>query len=231
MTTHPPYVFQVFDSPHLVAGQLDFGIARASNANANHYLLIWAKGNGQLASRVFTELNVSTGSSEADVPQLSADGYPLIWFDSSIDRDPRNLAPAGGTLAALLAARPPVLRLTGRKRLMSAPEGGEREAQEAEILLKEDELARVCSYCGLLESKTEEKRWQKLSGDGYKTLYSCDLVRQSPLFMPYFDLIPCTVRKLGCQTLAAICAEVALWVKLGTFHCLVLDVYLSYENL
>ncbi|EJD51240.1 hypothetical protein AURDEDRAFT_182000 [Auricularia subglabra TFB-10046 SS5] len=155
------YIFKVFDSPQLVAGQVDFGIARSGG----QYILVFAKGNGMLVSRRFSELNV-------DHAVLSADGHPLIWFDAAIDRDPRNLGPAGGTLAALLAASPSVVRLTGRVR---------GETQEVEVLLDEDELARVCSSCGLVESKFEERRWQRHTGEGFESQYWCGMCANSTL--------------------------------------------------
>lgn len=153
------YIFKVFDSPKLVAGQVDFGIARAGSK----YILVFAKGNGMLVTRRFSELNV-------DPPAPGSDGHQLIWFDAAIDRDPRNLGPVGGTLAALLAASPTVIRLTGRVR---------GETQEVEVLLDEDELARVCSSCGLIESKTEERRWQRHTGEGFESQYWCDMCARS----------------------------------------------------
>ncbi|EJD39238.1 hypothetical protein AURDEDRAFT_139331 [Auricularia subglabra TFB-10046 SS5] len=153
------YIFRVFDAPDLVPG-VDFGIARSGG----QYAVVFAKGNGMLVSRRFSTLNTE-GTTE-----LSAAGRPLIWFDAAIDRDPRNLGPACGTLQGLLAASPPVIRLTGRAR---------GETQEVEILLNEDDLARVCQACGTVEAKTEERRWERHAGEGYDSLYWCGMCANS----------------------------------------------------
>lgn len=171
MASTPAYIFKVFDAPALVPG-VDFGIARSPRGR---YAVVFAKGNGMLESRRFSALHAE------DAAELSADGRPLIWFDAAIDRDPRNLGPPGGTLAALLAATPPVIRLTGRTR---------GETREVEILLAEDELARVCGSCWAVEAKSEERRWQRHQGAGCESLYWCELCANSNLrrmFMFFVD--------------------------------------------
>jgi len=116
-------------------------------------------------------LNCTTPPS--DKLGLSAEKRPFIWLDSDIDRDERNLGPPGGMLSALLAADPPVIKATGRMEMMHSSEGGLREASEVEILLSEEDLGRVCFYCGTIEVVWDD-RFKQCGGQGYDSLYWCD---------------------------------------------------------
>ncbi|EIN08876.1 hypothetical protein PUNSTDRAFT_52343 [Punctularia strigosozonata HHB-11173 SS5] len=79
----------------------------------------------------------------------------------------------GGTLDALLAInykRPP-LRLTGGMRLDARAPGG--RALQAEVLLEEDALLRVCCYCGCVERANHSTQFERCGGRGYNSLYWC----------------------------------------------------------
>jgi hypothetical protein len=59
-------------------------------------------------------------------------------------------------------------------------EGGLQATSEVEIVLSEDELARVCWYCEAIETETDAKegdRFIPCGGDGYETTYMCSQVR------------------------------------------------------
>lgn len=155
MSTQPQYIFTVFSNAALFGGSLDFALTRSGSGSGTGYTyrVIHAKGYGFQASR-----------EERKFPALNDTPAPgrTIWLDGLPAND--KLVP-GGMLPALLALEPPVLRLTGRTRETDG-------AQEAEILLGEDELARTCGYCGLVESKMDDWRFEQVV-DGEETLYWC----------------------------------------------------------
>lgn len=182
------HIFTVFyaDHPQLAGGILDFALTRAGDNNPNHFEVALAKGYGFLydrSARRYSELNYSTPPGRAGIPELSEHGFPLIWFDARLDRQvgvPED-SPSG-MLAALLKADPPVIRLTGRTKKMhcSGVYAGAREASEVEVLLKEDDLARICSYCGVLEWKGDVgRRHKRHTGEGYQSLYWCEECEKS----------------------------------------------------
>jgi hypothetical protein len=177
-STVPILPMLVFTSPDLAKGGISYAIARKS---PNTYILAYARAYGMAASREVAILNAFTPrSNSAPTLPLSASGKPLIWIDTDLDRDARNLGPEGGVLKALLAAEPPVIQSTGRTRGMHMTEGGLRDAGEVELLLTEDELARVCWYCSAIETETDVKdndRFRSCGGEGYETTYMCSQVR------------------------------------------------------
>nr|VWO95085.1 Nonribosomal peptide synthetase 1 (EC [Ganoderma boninense] len=161
----------IFTTPDVAKGSFKLAIARKSPGK---YLLILARAYGMAETRVFAVLNSSTPSST--IAASSASGHPLIWLDTDLDRDPRNLAPPRGVLGALQAADPPVIKLTGRVQRMHAKEGGERDAHEVEIVLSEDQLARCCWYCDALETDIDvrdDERFKSCGGTGYASTYMC----------------------------------------------------------
>ena len=153
---------------------LDFVLTRTA---ANKYALFFGRAYGMAASRRWADLNSTTTSSEPLL--LSSDKRPCIWVDSSLDRDPRNLGPEGGLIATLLSCDPPVFRLTGEKKNMYAKEGGWREAQQVEILLKEEDIARSCHCCGNCEFPSGlGERYTHVGGENYTSIYQCSDVRR-----------------------------------------------------
>lgn len=163
-----------FSSPAFANGHIYFALARKDDTNRNQYMLALARGYGMAATRKGATLNSSTSS--ADAPALSSSGHPLIWFDADWELDPNESTfPEGGLLDALLAAEPPVIRATGRTRTQHTKRGGEREIPQVEILLGEDELAHVCSYCGDVELP-EGDRWQRRNDDASNPAYCCTKV-------------------------------------------------------
>jgi hypothetical protein len=79
------------------------------------------------------------------------------------------------------------------------PEGGLRDAGEVELLLTEDELARACWYCGVIEYEWQvasNDRFVPCGGEGYHITYMCSQVCSSHLvFFSVIDL----VELLRCQ--------------------------------
>ena len=110
----------------------------------------------------------------------SGSKHPLLWISP-----PSRGFPNDDLLRILLAAESPVIRTTGRTKeiILSA---GDIEAQnqihvqpEVEILLDEEDLARVCYFCLNIECVYDTEvgcRFQRLSGEGYSSLYQCDMV-------------------------------------------------------
>lgn len=169
----------IFTSPDIAKGSFELAIARKSPGT---YLLILARAYGMAATRVHAVLNVSTPRST--VSAFSPSNHPLIWLDSDLDRDPRNLVQ--GILAALKAADKEVLRPTGRVQRMRAEEGGDRDAHQVELVLTEDQLARCCWYCDALEVDTDVRdhsRFPLCSGQGYASTYMCHNVRMRSLHL------------------------------------------------
>lgn len=166
----------IFTSDNVAKGGFELAIARRSPGT---YLLILARAYGMAETRVYAVLNSSTPSST--VPASSPTGHPLIWLDTDLDRDPRHLGPPEGVLAALMAADSQVVRPTGRVQRMHGKEGGERDAHEVELMLEEDQLARCCWYCNILETDVDARdntRLQRCSGEGYTSTYMCQQVRR-----------------------------------------------------
>jgi hypothetical protein len=149
--------------------ELEFILTRTAD---NTYALSFGRAYGMAASRRWAGLNSTTSPSEPLI--LSTDKRPCIWVDSSLDRDPRNLGPKGGVIATLLSCTPPVFRLTGEKKNMYAKEGGWREAQQVEILLKEEHIAHSCHCCGNSELPSRvEGRYTCVEGEDYISIYRC----------------------------------------------------------
>jgi hypothetical protein len=172
----------VFTSPNIVGGRLGHALARKPY---NQYTLIFTAGYGMAASRESAILNSTTPYSEK--LETSAENRPLIWLDADVDRDERNLGPPGGMLKALLAAEPPVIRPTGRTKVIYASEGGEREVSEVEVLLSEEDLARVCFYCGAMETLSDD-RFESCGGQAHESLYWCapvSMINNSRIFIAH----------------------------------------------
>ncbi|KAH9921556.1 uncharacterized protein BXZ73DRAFT_51798 [Epithele typhae] len=172
----------VFTSPEVANRGFELSLARHAR-KPNTFLVVFSRAYGMASSRTYAVLNVSTPA--AAPASLSPQGRPLIWLDSDLDRDPRNLGPSKGVLAALLAAEPPVVRATGRTQRMHAAEGGERDAHEVEVLLAGDQLARCCWYCGaseLNDDVREGRRFERCPGsaDGAESSYRCPTCAEKP---------------------------------------------------
>jgi hypothetical protein len=149
----------------------------ALSREKNKYQLVYATANGMASSREVAILNHTTPEDAALT--LSANGHPLLWFDSNWDRNnaPNMVAPRG-MLSAVLAAEPPVIRKTGRTQPMHGRDGEEREAVEVELLLSEDQLSYRCWSCGHYETETDVQsgRMTRWHGEGYESLYCCEQV-------------------------------------------------------
>ncbi|KAF7369121.1 hypothetical protein MVEN_00239300 [Mycena venus] len=163
-----------FSSPNILKAAFDVTIAR----DGTKWLLVTPKGNGFLETRQLALLNHSTQTSETIT--WSEVKRPCFWFDSDWDRQPQ---PWSDLLAALLAIEPKVpLRRTGRTKKMIAELGGEREAVEVEVTMDEDELCKVCFYCGDFESnRLGTGTFSKFEGEGFTSTYSCHSCTALPL--------------------------------------------------
>jgi hypothetical protein len=131
----------------------------ALSREKNKCQLIYATAHGMALSSEVAILNHTTP--EHTTLPLSANGRPLLWFDSNWDRnnEPDMTAPRG-MFCAVLSAIPPVVVKTGRTQPMRARDGEEREAVEVELLLHEDQLSRQCWSCGRCETETDGQSWR-----------------------------------------------------------------------
>ncbi|KAJ7135494.1 hypothetical protein C8R43DRAFT_1021272 [Mycena crocata] len=155
-----------FSSPRILKGAFDATLAH----DGSKWLLVTPKGNGFLETRQLAHLNHSTAPSDAITS--SDAGRPCFWFDSDWDRRPQ---PWSDLLSALLTIEPkPPIQRTGRTQKMSAEMGGEREAVEVEMMLAEEELCKVCCYCGSFEiDRLGEEKYSKVAGSEFTSTYSC----------------------------------------------------------
>lgn len=165
-------------------GTTPFALARASDQNPNQYAIVFMDAYGMAVSRYLNFLNPRT--SQREKLGKSDDGRPLLWIDPSWEST--SSKEPGSTLTALVTSDNPPVRLTGRTR---RAEGG-HEVHEVELLLAEDQLARVCSYCGQMEggSWSTTERFERYEGEGYDSLYWCARVRD---LRPYSRAFPLTV--------------------------------------
>jgi hypothetical protein len=149
----------------------------AISREKNKYQLVFAAAYGMAPSREVAILNYTTPE-DATRP-LSANGRPLLWFDSDWDRynKPDITAPRG-ILSTVLTATPPVIVKTGRTQPMRGRDGEEREAVEVELLLGEDQLSHKCWNCGHYETDTDvqSERMARWLGEGGESLYCCTQV-------------------------------------------------------
>jgi hypothetical protein len=154
----------------------------AISRQKHKYLLVYAPAYGMAPSREVSALNYTTPEDAALA--RSANGRPLLWFDSSWDRQngPSINAPRG-MFSFVLAAVPPMIAKTGRTQLMRGRDGEEREAVEVELLLSEDQLSHQCWSCGHYESETDIQwtRMQRWFGEDYESLYCCARVSTTEL--------------------------------------------------
>lgn len=99
-------------------------------------------------------------------------------------------------LHILLAAEPPVIQTTGRTK-ESSLSAGDLEAQnqvqvlpEVEILLDEEDLARVCYFCFGTEIVYDTEGGVRFERLGYGSLYQCVSVSEMTYLtmhsIPYF---------------------------------------------
>ncbi|KAJ7635853.1 hypothetical protein B0H17DRAFT_1149650 [Mycena rosella] len=160
-----------FSSPGILKEAFDVTLAR----DGPKWLLVTPKGNGFLETRQLAHLNHSS-----ETVTYSEAKRPCFWFDSDWDRQPQ---PWSDLLAALLAIEPKApLKGTGRTQKMSAEVGGERKAVEVEVMLDEDELCKVCYYCGDFETdRLGAETYSKVNGDGFTSTYSCPACTALPL--------------------------------------------------
>ena len=163
----------VFTTPTYCHGGLEFAIARKAPPNNHQYMLVFPRAYGMAATLKVATLNCSTTARAVEAPKLSPAGRPLIWLDSDMDRSIWNMSLTGeDMLGALLHVDPPVIRATGRERMMIAQPGGAKVAREVELLLEEDQLARMCRYCGCTEL-AETHRYKRCGGDDARPEYMC----------------------------------------------------------
>ncbi|KAJ6466808.1 hypothetical protein C8R45DRAFT_1020199 [Mycena sanguinolenta] len=164
-----------FSSPNILKAAFDVTLAR----DGTKWLLVTPKGNGFMETRQLAHLNHSATSTSGAITSSEAK-RPCFWFDSDWDRRPQ---PWSDLLAALLAIEPKApLRRTGRTQKMTAELGRERDAVEVEVMLDEDELCRVCFYCGDFDSnRLGTDPYQKFGGDGFTSTYSCHSCSALPL--------------------------------------------------
>ncbi|KAJ7173816.1 hypothetical protein C8R46DRAFT_123818 [Mycena filopes] len=163
-----------FSSPGILKDAFDVTVAR----DGSKWLLVTPKGNGFLETRQLAHLNHSTTSEAAAT--WSETNRPCFWFDSDWDRRPQ---PWSDLLAAMLTIQPKApIRRTGRTQKMTAELGGERDAVEVEVMVDEDELCKVCYYCGDLEiDRLGEETFPKVAGDGFTSTYSCHTCTALPM--------------------------------------------------
>jgi hypothetical protein len=102
-------------------------------------------------------------------------------------------------VAALLSAKPPIVRRTGRKRKEISVEsvnkyGAEIECSEFEVLITEDGLCRQCYYC--LDWEENDRRHHKL----HKDIYWCSQVRKLSYRLSIGETDLCSARgKVGLE--------------------------------
>jgi len=141
----------------------------------NQYALVFARWYGMAAGREICIMNDSTPPWQ-QIEYSSGSKHPLLWISP-----PSPGFPDDDLLRILLAAESPVIRTTGRTKeiILSA---GDIESQnqihvqpEVEILLDEEDLARVCYFCLNIEC-VYDRRFKHLSGEGYSSLYQCRMV-------------------------------------------------------
>ena len=147
----------------------------------NQYAFVFARWYGMAAERGICVMNSSTPPQQK-IEYSSGSKHPLLWISP-----PRHGFPNDDLLGILLAAESPVIRTTGRTKeiILSA---GDIEAQnqihvqpEVEILLDEEDLARVCHFCLNIECVYDTEvdcRFQCLSGEGYRSFLR--LIRRLP---------------------------------------------------
>ncbi|EIN08879.1 hypothetical protein PUNSTDRAFT_143573, partial [Punctularia strigosozonata HHB-11173 SS5] len=163
-----------------------FALARKSHIDPFQYVLVSTWGPSAFEVCYVTTLN-STSPAE-----LSPHGKPLLWVVPDIEMTPSRVP--GGTLDALLAInykRPP-LRLTGGMRLDARAPGG--RALQAEVLLEEDALLRVCCYCGCVERANHSTQFERCGGRGYNSLYWC---LESATSLPFNSTSPAELSPHG----------------------------------
>ncbi|EIN08880.1 hypothetical protein PUNSTDRAFT_134054 [Punctularia strigosozonata HHB-11173 SS5] len=142
-----------------------FALARKSHIDSAQYMFVSTWGSDLFDVCYITTLN-STARAE-----VSQDGKPLLWVVPDVEMTPSQVP--GSTLDALINIdykRPP-LRLTGGMRL--DPRAAEGRALQAEVLLDEDALLRVCCYCGRVERANHADHFERCGGSGYNSLYWC----------------------------------------------------------
>ncbi|EIN03359.1 hypothetical protein PUNSTDRAFT_139625 [Punctularia strigosozonata HHB-11173 SS5] len=137
-------VTSYYVGPAKFTNPLPFALTRRGDTDPGQYVLVLAAGSYIPGARYLAILN-STSPAE-----LSQDGRPLLWVVPEVEMTPSQMP--GSTLDELLAItyQSPPLRLTGGMRLDARAARG--RALQAELLLKEDELLRVCCHCGSLEN-------------------------------------------------------------------------------
>ena len=120
--------------------------------------------------------------------------HPFLWFSLP----PQAVSEFGNDklLHILLAAEPPVIQTTGRTK-ESSLSAGDLEAQnqvqvlpEVEILLDEEDLARVCYFCFGTEIVYDTEGGVRFERLGYGSLYQCVSVSEMTYLtmhsIPYF---------------------------------------------
>ena len=143
----------------------------------NQYTFVFARWYGMAAGRQISIINSSTPPRQK-IEYSSGSKRPLLWFSP-----PSRAFPNDELLRILLAAESSVIRTTGRTKEIILS-GGDIEAQihvqpEVEILLDEEDLARVCYFCLGVECVYDTEwghRFPHLSGEGYRSLYQCFMV-------------------------------------------------------
>jgi hypothetical protein len=207
----------VFRSPHFA--HLECALAR-NPYQANQYICVFALRYGMALGREICVINDSTRPWQK-LQYSPGSKHPFLWFSpptaaSKFRND--NLL-----LHGLLAAEPPVIQTTGRTKessLSAGDLGAQNQVQvlpEVEILLDEEDLARVCYFCFGTEIVYDTERGVRFERLAYGSLYQCmnAVSKMTCLTMPsipYFDF-QCSelsvIRKFWIYTLR--------WIRCGKF--------------
>jgi len=176
----------VFRSP--LFAHLECALAR-NPYQANQYLCVLARRYGMALGREICVINDSTRPWQK-LQYSPGSKHPFLWFSLP----PQATSAFGGNdklLHILLAAEPPVIQTTGRTKEFSLS-AGDLEAQkqvqvlpEVEILLDEEDLARVCYFCFGTEIVYDTERGSRFGRLGYGSLNQCmNVSKMTCLAMP-----------------------------------------------
>jgi hypothetical protein len=175
----------VFQSP--LFAHLECALAR-NPYQANQYLFILARRYGMAEGTEICVINDSTRPWQK-LQYSQGSKHPFLWF--SLPPPAASAFRHDKLLHILLAAEPPVIQTTGRCKEFSLS-AGDLEAQnqvqvlpEVEILLDEEDLARVCCFCFRTEIVFDTERGSRFERLGYGSLYQCmNVSKMTCLAMP-----------------------------------------------
>lgn len=163
----------VFRSP--LFSHLECALAR-NPYQANQYLFVLARRYGMAVGTKICVINDSTRPWRK-LQYSPGSKHPFLWF--SLPTAASALRNDNLLLHVLLAAEPPGIQTTGRTKEFSLS-AGDLEAQnqvqvlpEVEILLDEEDLARVCYFCFGTEILYDTEGGVRFERLGYGSLYQC----------------------------------------------------------